>query len=75
MSKDVDIFLVPVSGHNQLGRDPSSNAIINTDQSAYDAYKRARREAKRKEEEMSSLKSEVDELKELVKSLAQKVDK
>jgi|TARA_B100001996_G_scaffold74658_1_gene55077 hypothetical protein len=75
MSKDVDIFLVPVSGHNQLGRDPSSNAIINTDQSAYDAYKRARREAKRKEEEMSSLRSEVGELKELVKSLAKKVDK
>ena len=75
MSKDVDIFLVPVSGHNQLGRDPSSNAIINTDQSAYDAYKRARREAKRKEEVMSSLRSEVGELKELVKSLAKKVDK
>ena len=74
MEKDV-IELIPVEGHNQLGRDPNSNAILNTDVSAYEAYRKARREAKRKEAEMSTLKDEVAELKALVNTLVQKEDK
>ena len=74
MDKDI-IELIPVDGHNQLGRDPSSNAIINTDVTAYEAYKRARRETKRKNEEMTTLKGEVAELKALVKTLVEKADK
>ena len=68
MEKDV-IELIPVEGHNQLGRDPNSNAILNTDVSAYEAYRKARREAKRKEAELATLKDEVAELKALVKTL------
>tara|TARA_B100001250_G_scaffold44984_1_gene35341 strand:- start:895 stop:1119 length:225 start_codon:yes stop_codon:yes gene_type:complete len=74
MDRDI-IELIPVDGHNQLGRDPSSNAIINTDVTAYEAYKRARRETKRKNEEMTTLKGEVAELKALVKTLVEKADK
>ena len=74
MDRDI-IELIPVDGHNQLGRDPSSNAIINTDVAAYEAYKRARRETKRKNEEMATLKAEVAELKALVKTLVEKADK
>ena len=74
MDRDI-IELIPVDGHNQLGRDPSSNAIINTDVAAYEAYKRARRETKRKNEEMTTLKGEVAELKALVKTLVEKADK
>ena len=74
MEKDV-IELIPVEGHNQLGRDPNSNAILNTDVSAYEAYRKARREAKRKEAELATLKDEVAELKALVKTLVQKEDK
>ena len=74
MERDV-IELIPVEGHNQLGRDPNSNAILNTDVSAYEAYRKARREAKRKEAEMSTLKDEVAELKALVNTLVQKEDK
>ena len=74
MEKDV-IELIPVEGHNQLGRDPNSNAILNTDVTAYEAYRKARREAKRKEAEMSTLKDEVAELKALVNTLVQKEDK
>ena len=74
MERDV-IELIPVEGHTQLGRDPNSNAILNTDRTAYEAYRKARSEAKRKEAEMATLKDEVAELKALVKSLVDKEDK
>ena len=74
MEKDV-IELIPVEGHTQLGRDPNSNAILNTDLTAYEAYRKARKEVRRKEAEMATLKDEVAELKALVKSLVDKEDK
>ena len=74
MERDV-IELITVEGHTQLGRDPNSNAILNTDLTAYEAYRKARSEAKRKEAEMATLKDEVAELKALVKSLVDKEDK
>nr|BAR31213.1 hypothetical protein [uncultured Mediterranean phage uvMED]BAR31234.1 hypothetical protein [uncultured Mediterranean phage uvMED] len=74
MDKDI-IELIPVEGHNQLGRDPNSNAIVNTDLTAYESYKKARAEAKRKATEMEDLKGEVAELKSLVKRLIEKEDK
>ena len=74
MERDV-IELIPVEGHTQLGRDPNSNAILNTDLTAYEAYRKARREARRKDAEMATLKDEVAELKSLVKSLVEKEDK
>ena len=48
---------------------------LNTDVSAYEAYRKARREAKRKEAELATLKDEVAELKALVNTLVQKEDK
>ena len=74
MEKDI-IELIPVEGHNSLGRDPNSNAIINTDLTAYESYKKARTEARRKAAEMDALKDEVAELKSLVKGLIEKEDK
>ena len=74
MDKDI-IELIPVEGHNQLGRDPNSNAIVNTDLTAYESYKKARAEAKRNATEMEDLKGEVAELKSLVKRLIEKEDK
>ena len=70
-----NIELIPVEGHNALGRDPQSNAILNTDMSGYEAYKRAREEARRKDRDLEILRSEIDELKSLVNTLVQKEDK
>ena len=70
-----DIELIPVEGYNNLGRDPSSYSIINTDTTQYDAYIKARENAKKKERSLQELKDEVAELKLLVKSLVQKEDK
>ena len=70
-----EIELIPVEGHTTLGRDPASNAILNTDTTQYDAYIKARANAKRKDSTLKELQSEVAELKALVKDLIQKEDK
>ena len=44
-----EIELVPVEGYTTLGRDPLSNAILNTDTTQYDAYVKARENAKKKD--------------------------
>ena len=70
-----DIELIPVEGHTTLGRDPASNAILNTDTTQYEAYIKARNEARKKEKEIKDLKDEVEELKRLVNDLVRKEDK
>ena len=69
------IELIPVEGYTTLGRDPSSNAIVNTDTTQYDAYIKARDKAKKKDRTLEDLKTEVEELKRLVSNLIQKEDK
>ena len=70
-----EIELIPVEGHTTLGRDPASNAILNTDTTQYEAYIKARNEARKKEKEIRDLKDEVAELKRLVNDLVRKEDK
>ena len=70
-----EIELIPVEGHTTLGRDPASNAILNTDTTQYDAYIKARDNAKKKDRTLDELRAEVDELKELLHDLVQKKDK
>ena len=70
-----EIELIPVEGHTTLGRDPASNAILNTDTTQYDAYIKARANAKKKDSTLQELQSEVAELKALVKDLIKKEDK
>ena len=70
-----EIELIPVEGHTTLGRDPASNAILNTDTTQYEAYMKARNEARKKEKEIKDLKDEVQELKRLVNDLVRKEDK
>ena len=70
-----EIELIPVEGHTTLGRDPASNAIRNTDTTQYDAYIKARANAKKKDRTLKELQDEVAELKALVNNLVQKEDK
>ena len=70
-----EIELIPVEGHSSLGRDPASNAILNTDTTQYETYIKARNEARKKTKEITDLKDEVAELKRLVNDLVRKEDK
>ena len=70
-----EIELIPVEGYTTLGRDPASNAILNTDTTQYEAYIKARNEARKKTKELRDLKDEVGELMRLVNDLVRKEDK
>ena len=84
MSSDSDYIkpfkedLIPVEGREGWYRDPDSNAIVNCNVSEYDNYMAAykRRETKEKkmttlQDEVSELKSDIGEIKNLLKSLLQ----
>jgi len=64
--------LIPVEGHTHLGRDPHSNAIVNMDKQGYQAYIQARNRNSRKEEEITELRAEIDELKSMMRELLEK---
>ena len=67
---------VKVDGHENLVRDTSSKAIINTNKNAYEAAKRRAEEAQRQRDvmretarEINTLKSEMHEIKHLLQEL------
>lgn len=65
-----------VKGHESLVRDMSSHAILNTDDDAYEAYRRGRENLKKQSEiiqnqakEITTLKNEMQEIKEMLSTL------
>ena len=67
--------LLKVEDHKHLGRDPKSNAIVNTDRAAYEAYIKARAEASKKRDEVLDLTDEITELKSMLQVLVEKSNK
>tara|TARA_B100000282_G_C31581511_1_gene421281 strand:+ start:570 stop:773 length:204 start_codon:yes stop_codon:yes gene_type:complete len=65
--------MLPVEGHKNLFRDENTNAIISTDQAAYNDYMNTRRINADKKAEMDDVKRELAELKSLLKELASKI--
>ena len=65
--------MLPVEGHKNLYRDEESNAIVSTDNSAYQDYMNTRRINADKKAEMDDVKRELAELKSLLKELASKI--
>ena len=67
---------IQVKGNPSLFRDKSSNAILNTDMNAYQNYiesKRIKEEETKRianiEDDLNSLKGDIDEIKNLLRSL------
>ena len=67
---------IPVEGNADLVRDPNTDQIINTNQSAYQQYitRRQKRKSEKEkaltvEQDLASLKSEMSEIKSLLKEL------
>tara|TARA_B100001996_G_scaffold160824_1_gene122633 strand:+ start:6531 stop:6827 length:297 start_codon:yes stop_codon:yes gene_type:complete len=67
--------LIKVEDHKHLGRDPNSNCIVNTDTTAYHAYVKAREQARLKDLNVHELKSEINELKDMLKVLVENSNK
>ena len=67
---------IPVKGNNDLVRDPNTDQIINTNTTSYQQYinRREKRKLEKEksltiEEDLASLKSEMNEIKSLLKEL------
>ena len=65
--------MIPVEGHKNLFRDENSNAIINTDQAAYNDYINSRRINSDKQAELDAMKTEIETLKVMLNDLASKI--
>ena len=65
--------MLPVEGHKNLIRDENTNAIINTDEAAYNDYMNSRRINSDKQAELDSMKSEIETLKSMLNDLASKI--
>ena len=65
--------MIQVEGHKNLFRDENSNAIINTDQAAYNDYINSRRINSDKQAELDSMKTEIETLKVMLNDLASKI--
>mgnify|MGYP005701433127 FL=1 len=65
--------MIPVEGHKNLFRDENSNAIINTDQAAYNDYINTRRINSDKQAELEAMKTEIETLKIMLNDLASKI--
>jgi len=65
--------MLPVEGHKNLFRDENTNAIINTDESAYNDYMNSRRINSDKKAELDAMKNEIKTLKSMLNELATKI--
>lgn len=61
--------MIPVEGHADLFRDEITGAIINTDTSQYNEYITMRDKKKSDKEELDRMKSDIEEIKTLLKQL------
>ena len=61
--------LIPVEGHNNLFRDRDTGAIINTDSSGYNQYKKMKQRRQTEREELDILRKDIDEIKSLLREL------
>ena len=62
-----------VKDQDHLYRDVNSGAIINTDNSAFEKYKRSKLKFRNMEHELNYLKGEISEIKGLLKQLVQPI--
>ena len=64
--------MIKVEGHVNLYRDEESGAIINTDSASYDKYVKTIENAEIKKQELDKIKSDIDEIKSLLRDLLNK---
>ena len=61
--------MIPVKDHHSLYRDEQSNAIVSTNMTEYKKYVDARKHKQNEKAELDELKSEIKEIKEMLRNL------
>ena len=64
--------MIRVEGHKNLYRDEKSGAIINTDSHGFSQYKKSKNIKLTQKEEIDSMKKDIEEIKNLLRSIAEK---
>jgi len=64
--------MIPVQGHKHLHRDEKSGAIVNNDSQGYSQYIAMRDKRNHEENELKRLRSDIDEIKSLLKEVLNK---
>ena len=59
-----------VQGRDNLVKNSRTNFVVNTNRSEYDEYKSRQKKAESMEEDLAELKSEMNEIKHLLRNLA-----
>ena len=62
--------MIPVKDNHALYRDENSNAIVSTDMTEYKKYIDARNQKQNERAELDELKSELKEIKEMLRNLS-----
>ncbi len=62
--------MIPVKDNHALYRDENSNAIVSTDMTEYKKYIDARNQKQNEKAELDELKSELKEIKEMLRNLS-----
>lgn len=65
---------IPVEGNPNLYRDSESGAIINCSDTEFNSYLKSRELKLKEKQEIDSLKNEVNEIKDMMKLILQKLD-
>ena len=65
--------MLPVEGHKNLFRDENTNAIVNTDTTAYENYMNSKRVNSDKQAELNAMKDDIETLKSMLNDLASKI--
>ena len=67
--------MIPVEGHRNLFRDEKSNAIVNCNDYEYQEYLKIKNKKLTEQNEIDKLRSELDEIKSLLKDLLKSKEK
>jgi|OM-RGC.v1.035471747 hypothetical protein len=65
--------LIPVEGHSNLWRDSDTGAIVNGDDSGYHSYLREKSAKKNEREELDSMKKDIDDIKNMLSKIVDKL--
>ena len=64
--------MIPVEGQKHLYRDEKSGAIVNTDSHGFSQYKKSKKLKLTQKEEIDSMKKDIEEIKNLLRLIAEK---
>ena len=66
--------MIPVKDHRGLYRDESTNAILNCNNNEYEQYLKLKNKRTTQQKEINELKNDIDEIKDCLKIILQKIN-